>query len=202
MFSLFNSVLYALVVILSSFMILLVLIQRGKGGGLAGAFGGVGGSSAFGTKAGDVFTRVTIYTALAWFLVCMLLVYRMNQGRTSAFGVESRIKTESKSTTKGEPGSKSDSPITLPGTSDLPAPRPEVRVTPPPSGIAIPPAPNPATTPAPSAIPSTTPTPAPSTTSAPNPATAPVIDAAPTPAPPAGELPDPLSDPVTTPKAP
>ena len=30
------------------FMILIVLIQRGKGGGLAGAFGGAGGSSPFG----------------------------------------------------------------------------------------------------------------------------------------------------------
>ena len=47
----------------SLFLIFLILIQRGKGGGLAGAFGGVGGSSAFGTKAGDVFTRITIYTA-------------------------------------------------------------------------------------------------------------------------------------------
>ncbi|HVS37924.1 MAG TPA: preprotein translocase subunit SecG, partial [Gemmataceae bacterium] len=31
------------------FLILLVLIQRGKGGGLSGAFGGAGGSSAFGS---------------------------------------------------------------------------------------------------------------------------------------------------------
>ncbi|MDP6059564.1 MAG: preprotein translocase subunit SecG, partial [Pirellulaceae bacterium] len=42
------------------FLILLVLIQRGRGGGLAGAFGGAGGQSAFGTKAGDMFTRITI----------------------------------------------------------------------------------------------------------------------------------------------
>ena len=39
----------------SLFLIALVLIQRGRGGGLAGAFGGAGGQSAFGTKAGDVF---------------------------------------------------------------------------------------------------------------------------------------------------
>ena len=36
------------------FMILLILVQRGRGGGLAGALGGMGGSSAFGAKAGDV----------------------------------------------------------------------------------------------------------------------------------------------------
>src|SRR5262245_52035233 len=46
--------------LLGLFLILLILIQRGKGGGLAGAFGGTGGSSAFGSRAGDTFTRVTI----------------------------------------------------------------------------------------------------------------------------------------------
>src|SRR6516162_5380826 len=64
-----------IVLILSSvFLILLVLIQRGKGGGLAGAFGGAGGSSAFGSRAGDTFTRVTIYVALFWALLIMITI--------------------------------------------------------------------------------------------------------------------------------
>ena len=41
-------VLAVVLLVLGLFLILLVLIQRGKGGGLAGAFGGAGGSSAFG----------------------------------------------------------------------------------------------------------------------------------------------------------
>ncbi len=45
---------------------MLVLIQRGKGGGLAGALGGMGGQSAFGTKAGDLFTKITIGVATFW----------------------------------------------------------------------------------------------------------------------------------------
>jgi preprotein translocase subunit SecG len=56
------------------FLILLVLIQRGKGGGLAGAFGGAGGSSAFGSRAGDTFTKVTIYVAAVWILLIMFLI--------------------------------------------------------------------------------------------------------------------------------
>jgi preprotein translocase subunit SecG len=48
------------------FLIIVVLLQRGRGGGLAGAFGGMGGQSAFGTKAGDVFTRITIGIAIIW----------------------------------------------------------------------------------------------------------------------------------------
>ena len=73
-------------VICSLFLICLVLIQRGKGGGLAGAFGGVGGSSAFGTKAGDVFTKVTMYVAGIWIAISMLLVILVNRGPTSAWG--------------------------------------------------------------------------------------------------------------------
>jgi preprotein translocase subunit SecG len=63
-----------LLMLISVFMILLVLIQRGKGGGLAGAFGGSGGSSAFGSRAGDTFTRVTIIVAAIWLLLVMILI--------------------------------------------------------------------------------------------------------------------------------
>jgi len=56
------------------FLILLVLVQRGRGGGLAGALGGMGGQSAFGTKAGDVFTKITIGAATFWILLCILSV--------------------------------------------------------------------------------------------------------------------------------
>lgn len=75
-----------LVVICSLFLVCLVLIQRGKGGGLAGAFGGAGGSSAFGTKAGDVFTKITIIAAGVWIGLNMLLVILANSGKTSALG--------------------------------------------------------------------------------------------------------------------
>lgn len=56
------------------FLIALVLMQRGKGGGLAGAFGGLGGQSAFGTKAGDAFTKFTIIVASVWIVLCVLSV--------------------------------------------------------------------------------------------------------------------------------
>ena len=41
------------------FLILLILIQKGRGGGLASAFGGAGGNTAFGSKTGDVLTWAT-----------------------------------------------------------------------------------------------------------------------------------------------
>lgn len=55
--------------LLSAFLIFIVLLQRGRGGGLAGALGGMGGQSAFGTKAGDVFTKITVILAMVWIVL-------------------------------------------------------------------------------------------------------------------------------------
>ena len=56
----FNGFLSFLLFIASGFIILLVLVQRGKGGGLTGALGGMGGQSAFGAKAGDVLRKLRL----------------------------------------------------------------------------------------------------------------------------------------------
>ena len=76
-----STILNLLVILTSTFLIFLVLIQRGKGGGLAGAFGGAGGSSAFGSRAGDLFTRVTIIAALVWVLLIMAHVWVIQNSR-------------------------------------------------------------------------------------------------------------------------
>lgn len=62
---------------ISLVLIGLVLIQRGKGGGLAGAFGGAGGSSAFGARATDVFTKFTVIVFGVWLLVAVLIIPAM-----------------------------------------------------------------------------------------------------------------------------
>ncbi len=79
-----------LVLILGLLLIFLVLIQRGKGGGLAGAFGGVGGSSAFGSRAGDLFTRITLILAGVWILLIMFSV-RYVQLHKEAPGLENLL---------------------------------------------------------------------------------------------------------------
>jgi preprotein translocase subunit SecG len=48
-----------LFILICVFLVLLVLIQKGRGGGLASAFGGGGGNTAFGSKTGDVLTWAT-----------------------------------------------------------------------------------------------------------------------------------------------
>jgi len=61
---------------------LLVLIQRGRGGGLAGAFGGAGGSSAFGTKTADVFTKATAVLGAIFFALAILTAWLMREPTT------------------------------------------------------------------------------------------------------------------------
>src|SRR5262245_40364602 len=80
----YSTLLNLLVLITGILLILLILIQRGKGGGLVGAFGGVGGSSAFGTRAGDQFTRLTIYVAAVWVLLIMIMVKLVNPTSTKS----------------------------------------------------------------------------------------------------------------------
>ncbi len=69
-----NALLMILLILMALFMILLVLVQRGRGGGLAGALGGAGGQSAFGAKAGDTFTRITMWAAFIWIFLCVVAV--------------------------------------------------------------------------------------------------------------------------------
>lgn len=65
-----QALLFVFMVLLSLFLILIILLQRGKGGGLVGAFGGAGGSSAFGAKTSDVFLKITVWAAVIWFVAC------------------------------------------------------------------------------------------------------------------------------------
>jgi preprotein translocase subunit SecG len=58
--------LLTLLMLVSLFLMDVILLQRGRGAGLAGAFGGLGGQSALGARAGNVFTIVTVLTVIVW----------------------------------------------------------------------------------------------------------------------------------------
>lgn len=66
-----------LFVITCVLLIIVVLLQKGRGGGLGAAFGGAAGS-AFGTRIGDVFTWVTIVLTALFLLLAVItnFVYR------------------------------------------------------------------------------------------------------------------------------
>ncbi len=75
----FLSVLFSIICFL---LIIVVLLQKGRGGGLGAALGGAG-TSAFGTKTGDVFTWVTIVLTGAFLLLAIgtSLAYRPEADR-------------------------------------------------------------------------------------------------------------------------
>lgn len=133
------------IVLCSIFLICLVLIQRGRGGGLAGAFGGMGGSSAFGTKAGDVLTWTTIITAIVWFLMAMRLVTLTNQsGPRIDFGDSGSSREVPITGGSGASTTSDTTPEAAPGTGVIPKAA-TTPITPggeasPPTGNALPPA--------------------------------------------------------------
>ena len=89
-------------ILVAIFLILVVLVQRGRGGGLAGALGGMGGQSAFGTKAGDTFTKITIWTAAVWILLCVAGVKYLSSNSDDAppSGASSASSTEPAQSTR------------------------------------------------------------------------------------------------------
>jgi len=62
-----------LMIVVGMFLMLLILIQKGRGGGLASAFGGAGGNTAFGSKTGDVLTWATSIVFGVFLLLAIVL---------------------------------------------------------------------------------------------------------------------------------
>ena len=79
-------------VVVCLFLILLVLLQNDKGGGLAGALGGMGSGAAFaGTSAATVITKVTQATAMILFVV-ILLLNAMSVKKSQGIAVDLELK--------------------------------------------------------------------------------------------------------------
>lgn len=84
-----------MLMIIGVLMIFIILLQRGRGGGLAGAFGGAGGQSALGTKAGDVFTKITVGLAVVWVFFACISIYALRyQANAWANELPDRVETE------------------------------------------------------------------------------------------------------------
>jgi len=93
------NILAAIFVIGSVVLILVVLIQKGKGGGLSGAFAGGMASGILGSKTGDVLTWITISVA-SLFIVVALVLDRWWKPTTS--GPESQTPAPITSTDTGQ----------------------------------------------------------------------------------------------------
>ena len=85
-------------VFISLALILIILIQKGKGGGIGAAFGGAAGSL-LGTKTGDFLTWVTISLVVLFLLLGVLMAkfYRpvLSESLQQSPGVTAPISDES-----------------------------------------------------------------------------------------------------------
>jgi preprotein translocase subunit SecG len=107
-------------IVICLLMILFVTLQNDKGGGLAGAFGGAGGSAFTGSSAVTILTKITQGLALVSFIVLLGLSYMSSKVSQSNFG-ESELKKNSNSLSNALP---QQAPAALPGTNAQPAPIP------------------------------------------------------------------------------
>ena len=78
-------------VLIAVTLVALILIQSGKGQGLAGAFGSFAGGTAqnlFGARTTDVLTKVTAYLAIAFFVSSFVLAYlQLGKGKSVVSGI-------------------------------------------------------------------------------------------------------------------
>jgi protein translocase SecG subunit len=98
-------------------LIFVVLIQEGKGGGIAGAFGGAG-AEAFGVKAGTV-NRFTAYVGTAFLLLALL--HAGLASRTGLGGLDNL----------NRPSALTDEPPAPPSAAPIPPVKPPDGDTPP-----------------------------------------------------------------------
>ena len=104
-----------LFIIISLFMILIILIQKGRGGGLSSAFGGgAGGHSAFGSKTGDVLTWVT--SALFGLFLLLAVALNLITDRQNRKSLEANTKAQTETTLPETPvKTEAPAPATQPG---------------------------------------------------------------------------------------
>lgn len=101
--------LFALVAIL---LMLVILLQRGRGVGLQGAFGGAGGHTAFGSKTGDILTWITVVGAGIFLFFVVILNYVFTEEKAA-------LPTPPPPAAPGPPGSPTGA-LPLPGEPETP----------------------------------------------------------------------------------
>ena len=123
------------------FLMLVILIQKPRGGGLSGAFGGAGGSatSVFGAKTGDVLTWFTVVCFCLFIGLAMLLTWTAKPERQAnvpilntktnpvppastdggaGAGTTTDSAGKAPATTDGDAGKAADSATKTPATTD------------------------------------------------------------------------------------
>ncbi len=97
----FSTILLIIFIPICILLILIVLLQAGKGGGLAGAFGGAGAQTFLGARgAGDFLSKLTIYLAIGF--MALALILSLTYGGRKGIRVEEEIEAPAAGTSTEE----------------------------------------------------------------------------------------------------
>lgn len=91
--SVFIWILTFVLILVSLFLILVVLMQKSKDGGIGAALGGGAAEAAFGAETANVLTRATKYSAIIFFVLAFALYLGRIYERKNAGGGEGALPT-------------------------------------------------------------------------------------------------------------
>src|SRR5687768_8529419 len=109
-------------VLVCMFLILVVLLQQGKGGGMGSAFGGGGGQTVFGgAGAGNFLTRLTAIAATLFMVLSAVLAYMSTSG-DRILGAAEAVEAEQAedSVSAGDDDEEAETPVVPPASEDTP----------------------------------------------------------------------------------
>ncbi|MHC4991385.1 MAG: preprotein translocase subunit SecG [Planctomycetota bacterium] len=126
--SVWFTILTIIFILVSAAMVLIILVQRPQGGGLAGAFGGAGGGTdtVFGGRVGDALTVMTVIAFVAY----LSLAVGLNLMDSDPTAQTTAVTTVPPTTTPPADGTTPPGG-TVPPTGATPQPADPVSTTPP-----------------------------------------------------------------------
>jgi len=111
------AILIVIHVIISLFLIAVILLQAGKGGGLADTFGGSQMQNMFGTKSTTVLTKVTAVCAIGFVITCIsLAVISSKKGKSIIDNV--RIPAAATAVPNTQPTVAPESKVPVPASTE------------------------------------------------------------------------------------
>lgn len=122
----FHGLLVFIAVVTAVLLVLIILLQKTKDEGLGLAFGAGVGESLFGSRAGNVLTKITIVLAVVFLLDTLILGY-MAAGTISTGSVTDQLPAERSAPV--QPGAPGALPA-MPGLPEAPAPATPVPAVP------------------------------------------------------------------------
>jgi len=140
-------VISAIYVLVCLFLLLVVLLQQGKGGDMASAFGGSGSQAAFGARAGaTILTKATTIAAVLFMLGALALAILGRRGPGSVVSGTSApapAQTPAAQTTPAAPASDATPESPAAQTTPAAPPTPVTPAAPPPADAPAPATPAP-----------------------------------------------------------